>query len=53
MQLPDKYKVVIVLYYLCGYSVSEIGNILNVGESAIKMRLSRARKILRIEMEDQ
>ena len=50
--LPNQYKEIILLYYLCGYSIKEIAEILRLGESAVKMRLSRARKYLRIQMEE-
>lgn len=52
LQLPPKYKEVIMLHYLCGYSVSEIGAMLALGESAVKMRLKRGREILKVELEE-
>ncbi len=39
-------------HYICGYHVAEIGRLLDIGESAVKMRLSRARQMLRLEMEE-
>lgn len=50
--IPNYYKEIILLYYLCEYSVKEITKILHLRESAVKMRLYRARKYLQINMED-
>lgn len=52
IRLPQKYKTVIQLYYFVGYNVKEISKILNLSESAVKMRLKRGREFLKIEMED-
>lgn len=49
--LPAKWKTVLVLHYFEGYSLKEIGEILNLSESAVKKRLQRAREALRMEME--
>lgn len=49
--LPEKYKSVILLYYISGYKIAEISQILNVTESAVKMRLKRGREKLKIELE--
>lgn len=52
-RLPAKNRLVIVLYYLEGYSVREIADLLHMGESAVKTRMSRARKEMkRILKED-
>lgn len=50
-KIDKKYRIPIYLYYYKGYKVSEISTILKVSESAIKMRLSRAKKILKKELE--
>lgn len=50
--LPPKYKDVIHLYYFENYSIKEIGQILHIGTSAVKMRLKRAKEFLRIELEE-
>lgn len=42
-ELPEKFKSVVVLHYLEGYSVEEIARMLHIGVSAVKMRLKRAR----------
>lgn len=50
--LPAKYKAVVILYYYCDLPVSEISRTLKLGTSSVKMRLKRAREILKIELED-
>lgn len=47
MQLPEKYRIVIHLYYYEDYAVSEIADILKLSESNVKTRLSRGRSMLR------
>ena len=47
MNLPEKYRLVIHLYYYEDYSVAEIGRILGLTESNVKVRLSRGRKLLK------
>ena len=47
MNLPEKYRLVIHLYYYEDYSVAEIGEILRLTESNVKVRLSRGRKLLK------
>ena len=46
MALPEKYRLVVVLHCLEGYSFSEIAGFLHITASAISMRLHRARKLL-------
>lgn len=50
LNLPAKYRGVTHLYYYEDYSVAEIAGILNVSESAVRMRLMRARKKLKEEL---
>lgn len=50
--LPVKYKAVIILYYYNDYSVDEIAKILKISKSAVKMRLSRGRELLKLHLED-
>lgn len=51
MALPLKVKTVIHLYYYEDYLVQEISSILQISESAVKMRLQRGRQLLRLELE--
>jgi len=48
MELPDKYKTVVYLYYYEGYDSVEISKLLQKPQSTIRYYLSRARKALRI-----
>ena len=52
LSLPPKYKTTVILYYYNDYSVDDIAKILKISKSAVKMRLKRAREILKIELED-
>ena len=52
LSLPPKYKTAVILYYYNDYSVDEIATTLKISKSAVKMRLKRAREILKIELED-
>ena len=45
--LNYKLKSVVILYYIEGYSVKEVAQILGISESAVKKRLERARKELK------
>lgn len=49
--LKGEYRLTIVLYYLEGYSVQEIGKIMRVPAGTVKSRLSRGRAMLRRIME--
>ena len=50
--LPVKYREVIVLHYLEGYGIKEIAAALTIGESAVKMRLTRGRELLKKELSE-
>lgn len=47
MSLPEKYRIVIHLFYYEDYAVREIADILKLSESNVKVRLSRGREMLR------
>lgn len=53
MDLPSKYRIVIHLFYYEDYSVSQIGSILNLSESNVKVRLSRGRKLLKETLKEE
>ena len=50
-ELPEKYRVVIHLYYYEGYSIKEISEILNKKENTVKSLLKRGRELLRKEIQ--
>lgn len=53
LQLPQKYRVTVVLYYLEGYSVPEVGRLTKVPAGTVKSRLNKARKLLRETLSQQ
>lgn len=53
MNLPDKYKIPIYMYYYLGYDSSEIAKELHVPKSTIRSRLTRARVRLKEELEKE
>lgn len=50
--LPHSFKIVILLYYIEGYSQKEIAEILSVSENAVKKRMQRAKEALRKKLEE-
>lgn len=52
MALPQKYRLVIHLYYYEEYSVHEIAAALKLTESNVKVRLSRARGMLKEQLKE-
>ena len=52
MGLPETYRLVIHLYYYEDYSVAEIGRILGLTESNVKVRLSRGRQLLKKALQE-
>ena len=50
--LPEKYRVVLILFYWDSLSIKEIASVLKVSEDAIKKRLERARNLIKQEMEE-
>lgn len=53
MHLPDKYRIVIHLFYYEDYTVREIAEILKLSESNVKVRLSRGRALLREKLQEE
>ncbi len=53
MKLPEKYRVVIHLFYYEDYSVKEIAKILRTTESSVKVRLSRGRAKLKDSLKEE
>ena len=51
LKLPIDFKTVIILFYYEDMSVSEIAKTLKLTEGAVKMRLSRARNLLKLNLE--
>ena len=53
MKLPEKYRIVIHLFYYEDYSVREIADILKLSESNAKVRLTRGRTLLRNVLKEE
>ena len=51
MSLPEKYKTVIHLFYIEGYSTDEISKILSISSLAVRKRLQYAREKLKFQYE--
>ncbi len=52
MKLPQKYRVVLHLYYYEGYCVKEIAQLVGISESNVQTRLMRARNKLKLQLEE-
>ena len=52
MGLPEKYRLVIHLYYYEDYTVAEIAGILGLTQSNVKVRLNRGRKLLKTTLQE-
>ena len=50
--LPSKWRIVLLLHYVEGYSLREIAGILAISENAVKKRMQRARAALKKRMEE-
>ena len=46
MALPEKFRLVLTLHYVEGYSTSEIAGMIGRTPSAVKMRLQKGRRLL-------
>lgn len=51
MSLPAKYKIVMDLYYIEGYTASEISGIIGINADTVRKRLQNGRKKLKTELE--
>ena len=51
--LPPKLRIVIHLFYYDEFSTKEIASLLHILEATVRTRLSRARKLLKIQLDDQ
>lgn len=53
MELPEKYRLPIHLFYYEEFSVEEIGKILKLNKNTVATRLKRAREILKGKLEKE
>lgn len=47
MTLPEKYRIVLILYYVEQYKTEEIAKVIGKSASAVKMRLQKGRRLLK------
>lgn len=52
LALPEKYRIVMHLFYFEGYECQEISQILKIRESSVRSRLSRGRKLLKEKLKE-
>lgn len=50
--LDEKYRTILLLYYLEGFNTREISSILDMKESTVKSRLKRGREKIALEYQD-
>lgn len=53
MKLDKAKRIVVVLYYLEGYQIQEIADLLQIPRGTVGTRLSRARKKLKMYLEEE
>ena len=53
MTLPEKFKLVLILYYVEEYRIDEIARIISKTPSAVKMRLQKGRKLLEKKYQEE
>ena len=53
LRLPGKYRQVIHLYYIEGYKIAEIAELLGRRENTVKVQLHRGRELLRLSLEER
>lgn len=53
MELPDKYRVPIHLFYYEDYPVKEIASMLRLSEGTVKSQLNRGRKLLKSKLSEE
>ena len=51
LSLPDKYRIIVHLYYYEGYKTREIADTLKLSENTVKTRLLQSRKLLKTKLE--
>ena len=49
--LPEKYRVVVLLYYMEELPLAQIASVLHIPSGTVKSRLHQARKLLRQQLE--
>ena len=52
MSLPAKYKLVMDLHYIEGYTASEISGITGINADTVRKRMQNGRKLLKKNLEE-
>lgn len=47
LELPEKYRLALILYYVEGYRINEIAEMIRKSPSAVKMQLQKGRSLLK------
>lgn len=53
MDLPEKYRVVLYLYYYEGYSLKEIAELLKTNASTLRSRFAKAKELMKAYLEEE
>ena len=53
LSLPEKYRIILYLYYYEDYPVSEISEILHLSANSVKSRLYRGRQLLKTKLGEE
>lgn len=53
MEMPQKYRIPIHLFYYEDYSIKEIAEIINCPENTVKSQLNRGRKLLKKALKEE
>lgn len=53
VSLPLPVKAAVYLYYIEGYKTTEVSEMLGISVNAVKKRLQRGRKLLRLRLEER
>lgn len=51
-KLSEKYRIIIYLFYVEGYKITEISKILDIKESTVKTQLVKARELLKNNLKE-
>jgi len=52
MELPEKYRVILYLYYYEGYSLKEIAGMLRINASTLRSRFAKAKELMKEYLEN-
>lgn len=52
MELPEKYRIILYLYYYEGYSLKEIAGMMKTNASTLRSRFAKAKELMKEYLED-